>query len=695
MSQKPRTNSGGAQAQFLTVNLASISQPGVTADELSSCNAVVPGLAERFIDSSSTQDVLDRLEGLFPEASWFGLGLLTDAGSQALLVSGNILARAPIPLTKVSVDSLDGLAGAGAAGRSTTAEATSSSDNAAPATAEGTLLCVPLRRPAGHGEDKQNGENGFPNAAEAQEILKSRGLLTVSREARRKSPFGYVAIIIADDQGTEGVFARLTALALCLEPVMAAPGYVARAAAATSQPEDAADASLDPRLPSAIRHALSDGARQPISAALDFADSQLEQGLLSVLQGGPAAGLSQLASSALLRQPLVSAGAGITLRPFTHMPMAALLYSQQYSNQYQQQYHSHHSQQGKPPPAPCTTPEIQQLLNEILETHSQYVDEFGASSNSESAVVAHAETSAAQSSSTGTIVLPGPDDVQGNVHLLRPEDRWFEQHWLWLNFKDPELEKRFNWWHNRQCVKLDSGFCWFSFALLVVLLTMEPYSLAKYHPNAFPLAFLIVPGVYILHRWDTDWYIKRRHAVIMVQATYYMVYMVIFVTPVFLQVKSPASLRRPLWLLRITGVECMLMQLCFQVPFEKFFWMGILHLGIVSSQQRTICEHLYPDTQPGRCTSLLTGLQLLLGFALTMAIGRYLENWRRRSFLKHVRAERPDPKAQPRKGKQGRKALKEAARELEAAGGAPSAVGAGPAQRQSAPPGRSSGRATK
>ena len=42
--------------------------------------------------------------------------------------------------------------------------------------------------------------------------------------------------------------------------------------------------------------------------------------------------------------------------------------------------------------------------------------------------------------------------------------------------------------------------CWVVFLVLVLLLTVEPFALANYNPNAFALAFLIVPGVYVLHR---------------------------------------------------------------------------------------------------------------------------------------------------------------------------------------------------
>ncbi len=49
---------------------------------------------------------------------------------------------------------------------------------------------------------------------------------------------------------------------------------------------------------------------------------------------------------------------------------------------------------------------------------------------------------------------------------------------------------------------MDSVACWALFVVVVALLTVEPFSLANYHPNAFALAFLIVPGVYILHRYE-------------------------------------------------------------------------------------------------------------------------------------------------------------------------------------------------
>lgn len=45
--------------------------------------------------------------------------------------------------------------------------------------------------------------------------------------------------------------------------------------------------------------------------------------------------------------------------------------------------------------------------------------------------------------------------------------------------------------------------CWVIFLVLVLLLTVEPFALANYNPNAFALAFLLVPGVYILHRCES------------------------------------------------------------------------------------------------------------------------------------------------------------------------------------------------
>lgn len=72
------------------------------------------------------------------------------------------------------------------------------------------------------------------------------------------------------------------------------------------------------------------------------------------------------------------------------------------------------------------------------------------------------------------------------------------------------------------------------------------------HPLSFP-------------RWDRDWYIRRRHAVMVVQSTYYLVYNVIFVAPVLLMIKPPHVLRHPLWFLRVSAVDCLALQLCYQV----------------------------------------------------------------------------------------------------------------------------------
>ncbi len=67
------------------------------------------------------------------------------------------------------------------------------------------------------------------------------------------------------------------------------------------------------------------------------------------------------------------------------------------------------------------------------------------------------------------------------------------------------------------------------------------------------------------YRWDTDWYVKRRHAVLVVLTTYYLVYNVIFIAPVLLLVMPPHTLRRPLWVFRMCGVDYMLLQLWYQV----------------------------------------------------------------------------------------------------------------------------------
>lgn len=681
--------------------------PGLSAEESAAYEVLAPALCERFLTGANGNDVATQLAEQFPGCTWFGMGVLLEGGKK-LLLSGNLMeAKASMRLTMANMHS---------ATRGT-GSANSSNGGAGPpvsspakyeALGDGSLLCVPLRKPAElEVSDTAASCNGSGKTS-VEEVLRVKGTLGVTRHT---CSVGVLALAVAGGQKLDASLSRLVALSAHIDQRVAEQRY--RAKVAKLAPQAARSPPPDPRIIAAASEAIAAGNSSTFGGAGDpvlpegngaaaggpgngadagdsasssafgglyqSADGQLEARLLSLLQGLPVASSlpapSARIAAGVAGSALASSASVLTQR---HQQQQALVGSGMVGGHYGR---------GTPPP-PCTSPEIRQLLNEILEAGGAYGDDpyaWGAGSdsylsgrNSSSGALATAAQVAQQ---PATIVLPGPDDVKGALHLLRPEDRWFEQHWLWLNFRDPELEKRFNWWHNRQCVKLDSGFCWFSFALLVALLTVDPYSLARYHPNAFPLAFLIVPGVYILHRWDTDWYIKRRHAVIMVQATYYMVYMAIFVTPVFLQVKSPHSLRRPLWLLRVTGVECMLLQLCFQVPFEKFFWMGILHLGIVSSLQRSVCETLYPEVYPARCASALTGLQLLLGFGLAMMVSRYVENWRRRSFLKHVRAERPDPNAVPppapanaggvergrKGGRNARKALKEAARELEAA----------------------------
>lgn len=50
-----------------------------------------------------------------------------------------------------------------------------------------------------------------------------------------------------------------------------------------------------------------------------------------------------------------------------------------------------------------------------------------------------------------------------------------------------------------------------------------------------------------------------------VQSTYYLVYNVVFITPVLLMIKPPHALRHPLWMLRVSAVDCLALQLCYQV----------------------------------------------------------------------------------------------------------------------------------
>lgn len=61
--------------------------------------------------------------------------------------------------------------------------------------------------------------------------------------------------------------------------------------------------------------------------------------------------------------------------------------------------------------------------------------------------------------SRGPVVLPGPHELAGAVHAVPAHDRWFEHHWFWLRFRDEELEKRYTWWHSRQCVVVRVGMC--------------------------------------------------------------------------------------------------------------------------------------------------------------------------------------------------------------------------------------------
>lgn len=50
------------------------------------------------------------------------------------------------------------------------------------------------------------------------------------------------------------------------------------------------------------------------------------------------------------------------------------------------------------------------------------------------------------------VVLPGPHEVLDGGDAVPAQDRWFDHHWFWLGFRDAELERRYVWWHNRQCV---------------------------------------------------------------------------------------------------------------------------------------------------------------------------------------------------------------------------------------------------
>lgn len=63
---------------------------------------------------------------------------------------------------------------------------------------DGMLLCVPLRQPPGLGKDARscNGSGGSvcPDAEEIQEVLRTRGVLTVSG---RRSSIGVLALAVA------------------------------------------------------------------------------------------------------------------------------------------------------------------------------------------------------------------------------------------------------------------------------------------------------------------------------------------------------------------------------------------------------------------------------------------------------------------------------------------------------------------
>lgn len=84
-----------------------------------------------------------------------------------------------------------------------------------------------------------------------------------------------------------------------------------------------------------------------------------------------------------------------------------------------------------------------------------------------------------------------------------------------------------------------------------------------------------------LHRWDRDWYIQRRHAVMVVQSTYYLVYNVMFITPVLLTIKPPHALRHPLWMLRVSATDCLALQLCYQVRLLGSPTIGCVHVLVI------------------------------------------------------------------------------------------------------------------
>ena len=88
---------------------------------------------------------------------------------------------------------------------------------------------------------------------------------------------------------------------------------------------------------------------------------------------------------------------------------------------------------------------------------------------------------------------------------------------------------------------------------------------------------------------------------------------------------------------------CFTRHLAPQLPFEKQFWLGILHLGIASSLQQSVCEQVFPKELTGVCCARIMVLQLLVGYVAMLAVCWRWERTRRTSFLKHVRAERPEP----------------------------------------------------
>lgn len=87
----------------------------------------------------------------------------------------------------------------------------------------------------------------------------------------------------------------------------------------------------------------------------------------------------------------------------------------------------------------------------------------------------------------------------------------------------------------------------------------------------------------------------------------------------------------------------------------------MLHLGIVSSLQQSVCGRVLPKEPTGVCCARIMVLQLLVGYAATLAVGWRWERARRRSFLKHVRAERPEPPVvrAPRESSRPKRALRQ------------------------------------